>query len=86
LHRCFDQPVIRFLQHFERNSLLTNVTLHLLNSDAVLTFLTTVMPLIASFDRIIIEHPHTHNLARIQDQCSKMAMPMLKSARILHIL
>jgi hypothetical protein len=50
----------------------------------MLAFLTNVMPLITSFDRIIIEQPAC--LALMQNECSTMATPMLRSARILHIL
>jgi hypothetical protein len=76
--------VVRFLQNFEHNSLFTNVTLYPNNSDTMLAFLTTVMPLIASFDSIIIDKHEI--LSLMLNEYSTMAMPMLKSARYLFIL
>jgi hypothetical protein len=48
----------------------------------MLSFMTTVMPLIASFDHIFDNHDI---LALMLDKYSTMAMPMLQSARVLTI-
>jgi hypothetical protein len=49
----------------------------------MLAFLTIVMPLIASYDRICIGQ--RDYLTLLQDNYSTMAMPMLRSARVLDI-
>jgi hypothetical protein len=44
------------------------------------------MPLIASFDRIYIEIQFILTLMQAECSMMAMAMPMLRSARVLHIL
>jgi hypothetical protein len=52
----FDEPVVGFLQKFQDNSLLTNVNIECV-PDALMAFMTKVMPLITSFNMCILRYP-----------------------------
>jgi hypothetical protein len=80
-----DNAVIRFLQEFQRNSLLTNVNLNLISSicnpERFPQFMTNLWPLFTHIKAIKFD---SATLEAIQCEHFELAKPLLASARILH--
>jgi hypothetical protein len=85
--RYFDDSVLRFLQKFQCNSLLTKGNLHFFECHAddpqLVNFLTNVVPLLTNIQSTDISD-ETHLLDHFQNEYSVLAMPMLTSTRVLH--
>jgi hypothetical protein len=80
----FDDPVIAFLQKFQRNSLFTNVNLNFYRcTDLMLHIMTNFVPLFASINSIRIDSDDSDVLYQLQSEYSELAMPMLTSPRVL---
>jgi hypothetical protein len=88
----FDDSVLRFLQEFQQNSLLTNVKVRFAkirnrSADVLVRIMTNVMPLLTSIDSIAICTKASANIQRLfqNNEYSALTKKIFGSTRFLYI-